>query len=106
MCFSLQKERTQPITLPHGTDVRDILTIFSFHVSIIMLCFIQQEPVYDRLGSHQEPERYDRLAAKEHDNLVFFETEKEYWSPAQTTSAIYSQLSDNRYREIPKQSIM
>lgn len=62
--------------------------------------------MYDKLSSYQEPVRYDRLAAKKHDKLAFFETEKEYWSPAQTTSAIYSQLSDNRYREIPKQSIM
>ena len=59
--------------------------------------------MYDRLSSQQE-HVYDKLSSKY--DKTFFETEKDFWSPAQTTSELYSQFNANRYREIPRQSIM
>ena len=59
--------------------------------------------MYDRLA---EGPVYDRLAPRYNRPSGFFDHEKKYWMPAQTTSDLYSQLSDNRYREIPRQSIM
>ena len=51
---------------------------------------------------------YDRLGAQGamYDKLEFFETEKEFWTPAQTADDLYSQFSLNRYREIPRKDIM
>ena len=37
--------------------------------------------------------------------LRFFEEEKVYWTPASTTSALYSQLASKKYREIQRSQI-
>lgn len=50
---------------------------------------------------------YDRLARPlSRPTTRFFETEKQYWCPAVTTSDLYAQFSENKYREIPRQSIV
>jgi len=37
--------------------------------------------------------------------MKFFEEDEVYWTPAITTSALYSQLAIKKYREIPRNQV-
>lgn len=43
---------------------------------------------------------------QQYDKLKFFKESEVYWAPANTTSGLYNQLSDYKYREIPRNQIM
>ena len=42
---------------------------------------------------------------KGYDRLKFFKESETYWSPATTTSGLYAQLYENKYRELPREQI-
>lgn len=46
------------------------------------------------------------LKVKGYDHLKFFKESETYWSPATTTSGLYAQLYENKYRELPREQIM
>ena len=37
-----------------------------------------------------------------YDKLKFFKENDLYWAPASTTSGLYTQLYENKYREMPR----
>ena len=43
--------------------------------------------------------------ARGYDKLKFFQETDIYWAPATTTSGLYTQLSEYKYREIPRHQI-
>lgn len=40
-----------------------------------------------------------------YDHLKFFEERETYWAPATTESGLYTQLYENKYRELPRNEI-
>ena len=54
-------------------------------------------PMYTFTHIHSQLKGYDRLK--------FFKESETYWSPATTTSGLYAQLYENKYRELPREQI-
>ena len=46
------------------------------------------------------------LQTHEYHKLKFFVEDQTYWAPASTTSGLYAQLADKKYREIPRDQIV
>ena len=40
-----------------------------------------------------------------YDRLRYFEERETYWAPATTESGLYTQLYENKYRELPRSEI-
>ena len=46
------------------------------------------------------------VKVKGYDRLKYFQESAVYWAPATTTSGLYTQLYENKYRELPRNQIM
>lgn len=57
----------------------------------------QLGPLVYHLSHHAQARGYDKLK--------FFQETDIYWAPATTTSGLYTQLSEYKYREIPRHQI-
>lgn len=64
----------------------------SLHLSFIPLSLLPPT-----ISPCVQPQMYDKLK--------FFRESEVYWAPANTTSGLYNQLSDYKYREIPRSQI-
>lgn len=60
----------------------------------------QQTPFYP------PPPSLHLFKVRGYDHLKFFKESETYWSPATTTSGLYAQLYENKYRELPREQIM